>query len=76
MQRSNVQKHILRLYRELLRAAGDRTSVKEHIQLAFRENATIKRTNYIHIEYLMRRAKRSLQQLKQHNSSILTIKKI
>ncbi len=76
MMRSNIQRHILKLYRELLRAAGGRTGIKEHIQLVFRENAKVKRTNYMQIEYMTRKGARSLQELKHTNSSIVRIKNI
>lgn len=63
MQRSQLQREVIKLYRELLRASKGKNGMKEHVQLVFRENADIPKRNYIHIEYLLRRGQRQLKTL-------------
>ena len=63
MQRSQLQREVIKLYRELLRASKGKNGMKEHVQLVFHENADIPKRNYIHIEYLLRRGQRQLKTL-------------
>ena len=64
-RRSQLQKHVLSLYRSLLRASGDRPGIKPFVQMEFRKNQVIPRTNVMQIEYLIRRGEKKLTELKQ-----------
>ena len=61
---SKVQKHVLQLYRQFLKAVQDRPGVKDHVRNEFKKNSTLPRTDIMHIEYLIRRGERQLNQLK------------
>ena len=63
MQRSQLQREVIKLYRGLVRASKGKKGMKEHVQLVFRENADIPKRDYIHIEYLLRRGQRQLRTL-------------
>ena len=63
-RRSQLQKHVLTLYRSLLKAAGDRPGIRPHIQMEFRKNQKIPKTNVMQIEYLIRRGEKRLDELK------------
>lgn len=65
-RRSRLQKEVLSLYRAFLRACdGKPASTRDSIRVMFREEAaSVKRSNTLHIEWLLRRAKRQLQYLK------------
>ncbi|KAG0470650.1 hypothetical protein HPP92_017350 [Vanilla planifolia] len=74
---SGMQKQVLALYREFLRAARlkdveERQRIVAVVSAEFRRNAEeVDRKNFQHIEYLLRRGKRQLEQL--HCSSTITI---
>ncbi|XP_061624914.1 succinate dehydrogenase assembly factor 1, mitochondrial [Phyllopteryx taeniolatus] len=69
---SKLQKQILALYRQFLRAGRDKPGFLPRIRDEFRENAGgIKKTDVMHIEYLYRRAQRQLEQLKDVNTKQL-----
>ena len=67
---SGLQKQVLSLYRAFLRAARsksaeDRRQMESVVAAEFRRNAEqIDRKNFIHIEYLLRRGNKQLDQLK------------
>lgn len=67
---SGMQKQVLSLYREFLRAARskppeDRLRIKSIVSAEFRSNSkVIDRKNFLYIEYLLRRGKKQLDQLK------------
>lgn len=67
---SGLQKQVLSLYRAFLRAARskspeDRRQIESIVAAEFRRNAKqIDRKNFIHIEYLLRRGNKQLDQLK------------
>ena len=67
---SGMQKQVLGLYRGFLRAvrsksAEDRHKIEELVSKEFRYNAkNVDRKNFLYIEYLMRRGKKQLDQLK------------
>lgn len=67
---SGMQKQVLSLYREFLRAARlkspeDRKRVESIVSSEFRLNSkSVERKNFLYIEYLLRRGKKQLQQLK------------
>ncbi|KAM9858679.1 succinate dehydrogenase assembly factor 1, mitochondrial [Aulostomus maculatus] len=68
---SKLQKQILALYRDFLRAGRDKPGFIPRIRVEFRENALIKKTDVMHIEYLYRRGQRQLEQLKDTNTKQL-----
>uniref|UniRef100_A0A3Q1EV45 Complex 1 LYR protein domain-containing protein n=1 Tax=Acanthochromis polyacanthus TaxID=80966 RepID=A0A3Q1EV45_9TELE len=68
---SKLQKQVLVLYRQFLRAGRDKPGFIPRIRDEFRENAGIKRTDVMHIEYLYRRGQRQLEQLRDANTKQL-----
>lgn len=65
MVRSRLQKQVLSLYRQFLRAAQDKPGFAEHIRHEFRKNSVIPKTDGLRIEYLLRRAQNQLKQLEK-----------
>lgn len=71
---SGIQKQVLSLYRGFLRTARskppeNRTQIESIVSAEFRRNSQlIDRKNFLHIEYLLRRGKRQLDQLKTVDS--------
>lgn len=63
--RSRLQKQVLSLYREFLRASEGKPGFANHIKHEFRKNLQIPRTDGLRIEYLLRRAKKQLQLLQK-----------
>jgi succinate dehydrogenase assembly factor 1 len=67
---SGIQKQVLALYRGFLRTARlkapeERRRIESVILAEFRDNArSVDRRNFVHIEYLLRRGKKQLEQLK------------
>lgn len=62
MKWSQLQREVLRLYRDFLRACeGKPAGTREHVRQVFRENAQMKRGNILLIEYLLRRGRRQLK---------------
>jgi succinate dehydrogenase assembly factor 1 len=67
---SGIQRQALALYRGFLRTARlkspeERQMIESVVSAEFRENATsVDRRNFVYIEYLIRRGKRQLDQLK------------
>ncbi|KAL5776198.1 hypothetical protein ACOSP7_009124 [Xanthoceras sorbifolium] len=67
---SGIQKQVLSLYREFLRAARsksgkDRRQIESIVSAEFRRNSKeVDRKNFIYIEYLLRRGKKQVEQLK------------
>ena len=67
---SGLQKQVLALYREFLRAARaksteDRKQIELIVSEQFRRNLTqVDRKNFLYIEHLLRRGKHQLDQLK------------
>ncbi|XP_021729509.1 succinate dehydrogenase assembly factor 1, mitochondrial [Chenopodium quinoa] len=74
---SGLQKHVLNLYRGFLRAARTkppegRRQVELIVSEEFRRNSKqIDRKNFVYIEYLLRRGKKQLDQIK--NSDIVSL---
>ncbi|XP_028312467.1 succinate dehydrogenase assembly factor 1, mitochondrial [Gouania willdenowi] len=68
---SKLQKQVLALYRHFLRAARDKPGFVPRIRDEFRENAALKRSDVMHIEYLYRRGVRQLEQLRDANTKQL-----
>lgn len=71
MRHSKLQKQVLSLYRQFLRAGRAKPGFVPRIREEFRANAAIKKTDVMHIEYLCRRAQRQLEQLKDTNTKQL-----
>ncbi|KAG8661534.1 succinate dehydrogenase assembly factor 1, mitochondrial isoform X2 [Manihot esculenta] len=67
---SGMQKQVLSLYRAFLRAARlkspeDRRQIESMVSAEFRHNSQhVDRKNFLYIEYLLRRGKKQLDQLK------------
>ncbi|KAM0907004.1 hypothetical protein ACQ4PT_016410 [Festuca glaucescens] len=67
---SGIQRQALALYRGFLRTARlkspeERQMIQSVVSAEFRENArSVDRRNFVYIEYLIRRGKRQLDQLK------------
>lgn len=67
---SGLQKQVLCLYRGFLRAARakpseDRRQIESIVSAEFRRNSKqVDRKNFLYIEYLLRRGKKQLDQLK------------
>ncbi|XP_053556428.1 succinate dehydrogenase assembly factor 1, mitochondrial [Bombina bombina] len=71
IRHSKIQKLILSLYKEFLRAGKEKPGFLPRIQDEFRTNAKIPKTDVMHIEYLIRRGQRQLEQLKDVNTKQL-----
>ena len=67
---SGIQKQVLVLYRGFLRTARlkapeERRRIESVVSAEFHDNArSVDRRNFVHIEYLLRRGKKQLEQLK------------
>ncbi|GJN09798.1 hypothetical protein PR202_ga27838 [Eleusine coracana subsp. coracana] len=67
---SGIQRQVLSLYRGFLRTARlkapeERRRIETVVSAEFHENArNVDRRNFVYIEYLLRRGKRQLEQLK------------
>eukprot|EP00062_Callorhinchus_milii_P024353 gi/632984166/ref/XP_007909005.1/ PREDICTED: succinate dehydrogenase assembly factor 1, mitochondrial [Callorhinchus milii] len=68
---SKLQKHVLNLYREFLRAARGKSGFLPRIREEFRRNSQIPKTDVMQIEYLLRRGQRQLQMLKDSHTKRL-----
>ncbi|XP_029986193.1 succinate dehydrogenase assembly factor 1, mitochondrial [Sphaeramia orbicularis] len=68
---SKLQKQVLSLYRQFLRSARHKPGFVQRIRDEFRQNAAIKKTDVMHIEYLYRRGQRQLETLKDDNTKQL-----
>ncbi|KMT05086.1 hypothetical protein BVRB_7g172400 [Beta vulgaris subsp. vulgaris] len=79
---SGLQKQVLNLYRGFLRAARskspeDRRQVELIVSEEFHRNSKlIDRKNFIYIEYLLRRGKKQLDQLKNSDTVSLSSMKV
>ncbi|PON96229.1 LYR motif-containing protein [Trema orientale] len=75
---SGMQKQVLSLYRGFLRAARSKSAEERHkiesiVSTEFRRNAKqVDRKNFIYIEYLLRRGKKQLDQLKNPDTISLS----
>lgn len=76
---SGLQKQVLDLYRKFLRAARskgpeERQKIETVISAEFRHNAkSVDRKSFVHIEYLLRRGKKQLDQLCSPGTVALSI---
>ncbi|KAL3735362.1 hypothetical protein ACJRO7_024486 [Eucalyptus globulus] len=75
---SGMQKQVLALYRGFLRAArskspDDRRRVESIVSAEFRRGAgQVDRKNFLYIEYLLRRGKKQLDQLRSPDTTALS----
>ncbi|XP_051900260.1 succinate dehydrogenase assembly factor 1, mitochondrial [Pristis pectinata] len=65
---SKLQKQVLKLYKQFLRAAKDKPGFLPLIRDEFHKNSQIPRMDVMHIEYLLRRGQRQLELLKESNT--------
>ncbi|MEE6458528.1 hypothetical protein FKM82_000325 [Ascaphus truei] len=71
IRHSKLQKQVLNLYKQFLRAGKAKPGFLPRIQDEFRKNAKIPKMDVMHIEYLLRRGQRQLEQLKDINTKQL-----
>lgn len=65
-RRSQLQREVLKLYRDFLVACRSKPKeTKAIVQREFRKNANIERTDTIMIDYLLRRGKKQLKVLQR-----------
>ena len=65
MRRSGLQQEVLKLYRALLRASRGRSGIREYVISEFRRNVSVKRTDTLRIEHLLRHGHRQLKLLQR-----------
>ncbi|KAM4825454.1 succinate dehydrogenase assembly factor 1, mitochondrial isoform 1-T4 [Thomomys bottae] len=68
---SRMQKQILSLYRELLRAGRGKPGAEARIRAEFRQQAGLPRSDVLRIEYLYRRGRRQLQLLRSGHATAM-----
>ncbi|XP_069855173.1 succinate dehydrogenase assembly factor 1, mitochondrial-like [Dipodomys merriami] len=68
---SRLQKQILSLYRELLRAGRGKPGAEARIRAEFRQHAALPRSDVLRIEYLYRRGRRQLQLLRSGHATAM-----
>lgn len=66
---SRLQRQVLSLYRELLRAARGKPGAEARVRAEFRQHACLPRTDVLRIEYLYRRGRRQLQLLRSGHAT-------
>ncbi|XP_023577204.1 succinate dehydrogenase assembly factor 1, mitochondrial [Octodon degus] len=66
---SRLQRQILSLYRELLRAGRGKPGAEARVRAEFRQHASLPRTDVLRIEYLYRRGRRQLQLLRSGHAT-------
>ena len=67
MVHSKLQLEVLKLYKELLRAAVNKPGF--HVRQEFRKQARLPRTDTLRIEYSLRMGRRKLEMIKDPNVS-------
>lgn len=68
---SRLQREVLGLYRQFLRACRGKPGFLPRVQAEFRRAARIPRTDVLLIEYLLRRGQRQLAQLREGHATRL-----
>ncbi|XP_062456692.1 succinate dehydrogenase assembly factor 1, mitochondrial [Rhea pennata] len=66
--RTRLQKQVLSLYRQLLRASKSKAGFAPRIREEFRRNAAIPARDALRIEFLLRRGQRQLELLRAANT--------
>ena len=65
MSHSEIQKIVLRLYRDFMKLSSNNKQMREYIRREFRKQAdTVARKDFMQIEYLLRRGSNQLKILK------------
>ncbi|XP_036130631.1 succinate dehydrogenase assembly factor 1, mitochondrial [Molossus molossus] len=65
---SRLQRQVLSLYRELLRAGRGKPGAEARVRAEFRQHACLPRSDVLRIEYLYRRGRRQLQLLRSSHA--------
>lgn len=79
---SGMQRQVLSLYRGFLRVARskspeDRSKIESLVSAEFRKNSKlVDRKNFLYIEYLLRRGKKQLDQLKSPDTVSLSSRNV
>lgn len=68
---SRLQRQVLSLYRELLRAGRGKPGAEARVRAEFRQHACLPRTDVLRIEYLYRRGRRQLQLLRSGHATAM-----
>lgn len=68
---SRLQRQVLSLYRELLRAGRGKPGAEARVRAEFRQQASLPRTDVLRIEYLYRRGRRQLQLLRSGHATAM-----
>lgn len=66
---SKIQLQVLSLYRQLMRTTKDQPSFQEFVRAEFRKHGALPRTDFVKVEYLLRRGWRQLDMLKSSDVS-------
>ena len=69
MVHSKLQLEVLKLYKELLRAAVNKPGFQDNVRQEFRRQARLPRTDTLRIEYSLRMGRRKLEMIKDPNVS-------
>ncbi|XP_005088808.1 succinate dehydrogenase assembly factor 1, mitochondrial [Mesocricetus auratus] len=70
---SRLQRQVLSLYRELLRAGRGKPGAEARVRAEFRQHASLPRSDVLRIEYLYRRGRRQLQLLRSGHATAMGI---
>ncbi|XP_049757578.1 succinate dehydrogenase assembly factor 1, mitochondrial [Elephas maximus indicus] len=68
---SRLQRQVLSLYRELLRAGRGKPGAEARVRAEFRRHAGLPRSDVLRIEYLYRRGRRQLQLLRSGHATAM-----
>lgn len=68
---SRLQRQVLSLYRELLRAGRGKPGAEARVRAEFRQHASLPRSDVLRIEYLYRRGRRQLQLLRSGHAKAM-----
>ncbi|KAF6079357.1 succinate dehydrogenase complex assembly factor 1 [Phyllostomus discolor] len=68
---SRLQRQVLSLYRELLRAGRGKPGAEARVRAEFRQHASLPRSDVLRIEYFYRRGRRQLQLLRSGHATAL-----
>uniref|UniRef100_A0A8C9DDK6 Succinate dehydrogenase complex assembly factor 1 n=1 Tax=Prolemur simus TaxID=1328070 RepID=A0A8C9DDK6_PROSS len=68
---SRLQRQVLSLFRELLRAGRGKPGAEARVRAEFRKHACLPRSDVLRIEYLYRRGQRQLQLLRSGHAKAM-----
>lgn len=68
---SRLQRQVLNLYRDLLRAGRGKPGAEARVRAEFRQNASLPRSDVLRVEYLYRRGRRQLQLLRSGHATAM-----